>query len=78
MGREVPLLCVKGMRGKEFASDSRKNKTIKKQIETYTVPRNKPAFEAATVNEQAGRQLKVSVARHPEGRQKTRPECDSR
>lgn len=57
MGREVPLLCVKGMRGKEFASDYRKNKTTKKQIETYTVPRNKPAFEAATVNEQAGQQL---------------------
>lgn len=31
MGREVPLLCVKGMRVKEFASDSkRKNKTTKK------------------------------------------------
>lgn len=58
MGREVPLLCVKGMRAKEFASDSkRKNKTTKRQIETYTVPRNKPAFEAATANEQAGQQL---------------------
>lgn len=45
MGREVPFLCVKAMQVKEFISDSKRKNKTKQKIETYTVPRNKPAFE---------------------------------